>query len=40
MKPSLTFSPVSCISGHPELMHLLLAGIDEEVIEKIPIAAL
>lgn len=39
MKHSLTFNPVSCISGHPELMHLLLAAIDEEVIAKIPIGA-
>lgn len=39
MKHSLTFNPMSCISGYPKLMHLLLAGIDEEVIAKIPIAA-
>lgn len=38
MRQSLTFSPVSWISGHPELMHLLSAGT-EKVIAKISIAA-
>lgn len=39
MKHSWTFNPVSWISGHPELMHLLSAGTEEEVIAKISIAA-
>lgn len=38
MKHSSTFSPVSWISGHPELMHLLPAGTEEKVIAKISIA--
>lgn len=40
MKLSLAFNLVSWISGHPELMHLLSAGAEEEeVIAKISIAA-
>lgn len=40
MKHSSTFNLASWISGHPELMHLLSAGTEEEeVIAKISIAA-
>lgn len=40
MKHSSTFNPASWVSGHPELMHLLSAGTEEEeVIAKISIAA-